>query len=137
MGSLQNLDWIQRRTGLDPAKNLESLTIVTTTSSTICMQCRGSRMLCGKAYCPVLSKAEALVRQFPSLNTQHVEGSSPPATFVGHVGYPKVYLGPLIPPTKGDTAIPDTPELWLGKDIQTIIDYRFNLITRKIPTGRS
>ena len=88
-------------------------------------------MLCGKAYCPVLSKAEALVKHLPSLNTQHIEGSSPPGAFVGHVGYPKVYLGPLIPPTKGDTAFLDTPELWLGKDIQTIIDYRFSLIRGK------
>ena len=131
MAFLQSLDWIQKRTGLDPAKNLESLTLVTTTSSTICMQCRGSRMLCGKAYCPVLSKAEVLIRHLPTLNSEHVDGSSPPGAFVGHVGYPKVYVGPLIPPSKGDTAVLDTPELWLGKDIQTIIDYRFSLIRGK------
>jgi len=128
---LQSLDWIQKRTGLDPAKNLESLTLVTTTSSTVCMQCRGSRMLCGKTHCPVLSKAEALVKHLPNLNSNHIDGSSPPGAFVGHVGYPKVYLGPFIPPTKGDTAFLDTPELWLGKDIQTIIDYRFSLIRGK------
>src|SRR5208337_1484022 len=128
---LQSLDWIQKRTGLDPARNIESLTFVTTASSTICMQCRGSRMLCGKTYCPILSKAESLVKHLPHLNSDHVDGSSPPGAFVGHVGYPKVYLGPLIPPTKGDTAFLDTPELWLGKDIQTIIDYRFSLIRGK------
>ena len=131
MGLLQSLDWIQKRTGLDPAKNLESLTLVTTTSSTICMQCRGSRMLCGKTHCPILSKAEALVKHLPSLNSEHIDGSSPPGAFVGHVGYPKVYLGPLIPATKGDTAFLDTPELWLGKDIETIIDYRFSLVLGK------
>lgn len=95
------------------------------------MQCRGSRMLCGKTTCPILSKAESLVRHLPALNSEHVDGSSPPGAFVGHVGYPKVYVGPLIPPTKGDTRVLDMPELWLGKDIQTIIDYRFSLIRGK------
>jgi hypothetical protein len=42
-----------------------------------------------------------------------------------------VYLGPLIPPEKGDTRLLDTPELWLGKGIQTIIDYRFSLVRGK------
>jgi hypothetical protein len=88
-------------------------------------------MLCGKSTCPILSKAECLVRHLPALNSEHVEGSSPPGAFVGHIGYPKVYVGPLIPPTKGDTHVLDMPELWLGKDIQTIIDYRFSLIRGK------
>jgi hypothetical protein len=131
LGSLQNLEWIQKRTGLDPAQNHESLTFITTTSSTICMQCRGSRMLCGKASCPILSKAELLVKHLPELGRLEIDGSSPPGAFVGHFGYPKVYVGPLIPPTKGDTHLLDTPELWLGKDIQTIIDFRFSLIRGK------
>lgn len=131
LGSLQNLDWIQKRTGLDPAKNLEAISFVETSSSTMCMQCRGSRMLCGKSCCPILSKAESLVRHLPNLCSEHIDGSSPPGAFVGHVGYPKVYLGPLIPPTKGDTRLLDTPELWLGESIQTIIDYRFSLIRGK------
>jgi hypothetical protein len=88
-------------------------------------------MLCGRKYCPVLSKAELLVKHLLNLNSDHVDGSSPPGAFVGHVGYPRVYLGPLIPPRKGDTRLLDTPEQWLGKDIQTIIDYRFSLIRGK------
>ena len=131
LASLQNLEWIQKRTGLDPAQNVESLTFVETTSSTMCMQCRGSRMLCGKAYCPIISKAELLVKHLPKLAKEEVDGSSPPGAFVGHVGYPKVYVGPLIPPTKGDTRVLDLPELWLGKSIEEIIDYRFSLIRGK------
>jgi hypothetical protein len=131
LGTLQNVEWIQKKAGLDQAQNLESLTFVTTTSSTICMQCRGSRMLCGKSSCPIISKAELLVRHLPQLSRSEIDGSSPPGAFVGHVGYPKVYVGPLIPPTKGDTHLLDTPELWLGKDIQTIIDFRFSLIRGK------
>jgi hypothetical protein len=88
-------------------------------------------MLCGKSYCPILSKAEALVKHLPTLSSDRIDGFSPPGAFVGHVGYPRVYLGPLIPPTKGDTHILDTPELWLGKSIKAIIDYRFSLIRGK------
>ena len=88
-------------------------------------------MLCGKSSCPILSKAESLVKHLPRLDSERIDGSSPPGAFVGHVGYPKVYLGPLIPPSKGDTRLLDTPELWLGKDIQTIIDYRFSLVRGK------
>lgn len=131
MNSLQSLDWIQKRTGLDPARNLESLSFVDTSSSTICMQCRGSRMLCGKAYCPILSKADLLVKHLPKLSKEEIDGSSPPGAFVGRVGYPKVYVGPLIPPEIGDTRVLDTPELWMGKSIQAIIDYRFRLIRGK------
>ncbi len=88
-------------------------------------------MLCGKAYCPIISKAELLIKHLPNFGKEEVEGSSPPGAFVGHVGYPKVYLGPLIPPVKGDTRLLDLPELWLGKSIQEIIDYRFSLIRGK------
>ena len=88
-------------------------------------------MLCGKAYCPILSKADLLVKHLPKLSKEEIDGSSPPGAFVGRVGYPKVYVGPLIPPEKGDTRVLDTPELWMGKSIQAIIDYRFRLIRGK------
>jgi hypothetical protein len=88
-------------------------------------------MLCGKSICPILSKAESIVKHLPQLDSVQIDGSSPPGAFVGHVGYPRVYLGPLIPPSKGDTMLLDTPELWIGKDIQTIIDYRFSLVRGK------
>jgi hypothetical protein len=88
-------------------------------------------MLCGKAYCPILSKADLLVKHLPKLSKEEIDGSSPPGAFVGRVGYPKVYIGPLIPPEIGDTRVLDTPELWLGKSIQNIIDFRFSLVRGK------
>jgi hypothetical protein len=88
-------------------------------------------MLCGKSYCPILSKAELLVKHIPKLSREEIDGSSPPGVFVGRFGYPRVYVGPLIPPEKGDTRLLDTPELWLGKTIQDIIDYRFSLVRGK------
>jgi hypothetical protein len=88
-------------------------------------------MLCGRAYCPILSKADLLVKHLPKLSKEEIDGSSPPGAFVGRAGYPRVYVGPLIPPEKGDTRVLDTPELWMGKSIQAIIDYRFRLIRGK------
>ena len=57
-----------------------------------------------------------------------VYGSSPPDIFVGRFGYPNVYIGPLVPPTLGDTSIMATPEQWVGKSIEEIVQYRSNLI---------
>jgi hypothetical protein len=61
-----------------------------------------------------------------SLDT--IDGSSPPSIFVGRYGYPKVRLGPMIPPLHGDTTILDRTELWLGKSLQEIAGYRLSLV---------
>ncbi len=34
----------------------------------------------------------------------------------------------MVPPQYGDTAILDTPEDWLGRPIETIVDYRYSLV---------
>lgn len=57
-----------------------------------------------------------------------IDGSSPPSIFVGEFGYPHVRIGPMIPPYHGDTSILDRPELWSGKSLEQIINYRINLL---------
>ncbi|HXG06527.1 MAG TPA: hypothetical protein VNI77_04280 [Nitrososphaera sp.] len=57
-----------------------------------------------------------------------IDGSSPPSVFVGRYGYPKVRIGPMIPPLHGDTSILDRPELWTGKSIEQIVEYRMSLV---------
>jgi hypothetical protein len=96
--------------------------------SSLCLYCKGGRMLCGKLQCPIILKAQSLVKKSHLLESELIHGATPPGIFVGRVGYPKVYVGPLIPPFLGDTEILDTPELWLGKSIPEIIDYRYSLI---------
>ena len=93
----------------------------------MCLQCRGAKLLCGKPQCPIIVKAQAMSRQNFSYSAQ-VAGSSPPGVFVGRIGYPKVSIGPMVPPTFGDTTIMDTPEEWLGKPLETIVDYRYSLV---------
>jgi DNA repair protein NreA len=55
-------------------------------------------------------------------------GSTPPSIFVGRHGYPKVKVGPMLAPLHGDTTILDMPEMWIGKSIEEIVDYRLSLI---------
>lgn len=57
-----------------------------------------------------------------------IDGSSPPSIFVGRYGYPKVRIGPMIPPLHGDTTILDRNELWTGKSLEEIANYRLSLV---------
>jgi hypothetical protein len=57
-----------------------------------------------------------------------IDGSSPPSLFVGSYGYPRVRMGPMIPPLHGDTTILDRTELWTGKSIEEIANYRLSLV---------
>ena len=57
-----------------------------------------------------------------------ISGASPPSVFVGRYGYPKVNVGPMLPPFHGDTTILDKPEMWLGKSIEEIVGYRLSLV---------
>jgi len=61
-----------------------------------------------------------------------IDGSSPPSLFVGRYGYPKVKIGPMIPPIHGDTTILDKTELWPGKSIEEIVNYRLSLVRGKL-----
>jgi len=77
------------------------------------------------------------VRYYASLDKRQaidrisMEGNSPPGIFVGSFGYPNVYIGPLIPPVKGDTSLLDTPEMWTGRSIDEIVDFRASLVRGK------
>ena len=62
------------------------------------------------------------------LSLDAIDGSSPPSVFVGRYGYPKVRIGPMIPPLHGDTTILDRTELWAGKSIEEIANYRLSLV---------
>jgi hypothetical protein len=78
-----------------------------------------------------------MIKFYSSQRTQRLigsldmAGSSPPGVFIGRYGYPKVDIGPLVPPEFGDTSIMDTPERWMGKSIEEITDFRFRLVRGK------
>ncbi len=68
----------------------------------------------------------------PSLS-EHFFGSSPSTFFVGSWNYPKVYVGPLVPPIIGDTREMDVPERWGGKTLESIVEMRTALVRSKDP----
>jgi hypothetical protein len=100
-------------------------------SSSLCVLCKGSRFLCGKTRCPILVKTNCFLKSVPLMASENIEGTSPPSVFVGRIGYPKVYVGPLVPPVKDDTSLYDLPELWFGIPIDEIVGFRSLLIRGK------
>jgi len=95
-----------------------------------CAICKGSKHLCGRPVCPILERARIKSNVMPKLS-QEIFGSSPSALFVGTWNYPKVYLGPLVPPEIGDTSVMDAPERWYGKSLEDIIGFRSSLVRSK------
>ncbi|MEM7816278.1 MAG: Nre family DNA repair protein [Candidatus Aenigmatarchaeota archaeon] len=96
----------------------------------LCSKCKG-RLWCGKERCPLLVKFYAQLRTKPLIDSTRLEGSSPPSVFIGRFTYPKVFIGPVLPPVFGDTSLFDTPEKWSGLSIEEIVDFRFQLVRGK------
>jgi hypothetical protein len=62
------------------------------------------------------------------LSSKTFTGATPPSVFVGRHGYPKVKVGPMVPPFHGDTTVLDRPEIWVGKSIEEIVNFRVSLV---------
>lgn len=129
------IPWLSHIMNEDLASELntnrsESLIKIRIPKGSRCVYCRGAKMLCGKSNCPVVQRAYSFSKIGKYLNSE-IEGCSPPSIFVGRVGYPMVYAGPAVPPVMGDTTIYDTPELWIGRDINEFLKFRFSLIRGK------
>ncbi|MCK4477614.1 hypothetical protein KAU88_03680 [Candidatus Bathyarchaeota archaeon] len=88
-------------------------------------------MLCGKTRCPVMVRVNSFIRAVPLIKSLNINGASPPSVFVGRIGYPYVYAGPMVPPIHEDTSLYDLPELWFGKTIDEIVSFRSMLIRGK------
>jgi hypothetical protein len=95
--------------------------------SSLCVECKGTKMLCAKSRCPLLIKYYAAVKQKQAIDSTSIYGSAP-GVFVGRYGYPNVSIGPLLPPIIGDTSELDTPEQWIGKSIDDIVGMRSTLV---------
>jgi hypothetical protein len=65
------------------------------------------------------------------MQSEDIIGASPPSVFIGRIGYPNVYAGPLVPPIAEDTSVYDLPESWFGKSIEEIVGFRSLLIRGK------
>ena len=129
--TVNGYEWLEGLLGQSLKASQESQSLRFAGSRSRCLICRGSRMLCGKALCPVSLKFESLIKTGAlELNTR-LEGLSPPEVFVGRFGYPKVFVGPMVPPILDDTSLLAKPELWFGKSIQEVVEMRSKLVRGK------
>ena len=111
---------------------VEENQIVTRASrDSICVICKGARFLCGKTRCPIMVKVNYYLKSVPLMASEDISGVSPPSVFIGRIGYPHVYAGPLVPPVNEDTSLYDLPELWFGKSIDEIVGFRSMLVRGK------
>ncbi len=84
----------------------------------------------------ILAKWHESLSKYGNLfSSDSLSGTSPPSVFVGSYNYPKVFVGPMVPPIHGDTSLLDSPEKWKGKSLEEIVNFRLNLIRgiQKIP----
>jgi hypothetical protein len=109
----------------------ENFLVAKASQSGLCVACKGSRFLCGKTRCPIIVKANYFLKSVPLMQSEDIAGASPPSVFVGRIGYPYVYAGPLVPPVQEDTSVYDLPEFWFGKSIDEIVGFRSMLIRGK------
>ncbi len=71
---------------------------------------------------------ETLSKYGNLFSSDSISGTSPPSVFVGSYNYPKVFVGPMVPPIHGDTSLLDSPEKWKGKSLEEIVNFRLNLV---------
>jgi hypothetical protein len=90
--------------------------------------CSRVRRLSGEKKCAIHVKADSLAAHHPEFDLKSISGSSPPGVFVGRFRYPNVYVGPMVPSISGNTEILDTPEWWMGKGFDEIVDFRYSLL---------
>jgi hypothetical protein len=93
----------------------------------LCVKCRGAKMLCGLSYCPV-SIGHMIRPRFDAIKGNELNGSSPPSVFVGRFGYPKVMVYPSTPPVYGDTSVYENPAVWLNMDLEEFISMRLSIM---------
>jgi hypothetical protein len=109
----------------------ESQIVTRASRDSLCVICKGARFLCGKTRCPLMVKVNYYLKSVPLMASEDISGASPPSVFIGRIGYPHVYAGPLVPPVDEDTSLYDLPELWFGKSIDEIVGFRSMLVRGK------
>lgn len=99
-----------------------------------CIKCKGRNPAnCGRTFCPIIAKSEAMFKVKDKLNKEDFYGASP-APFVGRFGYPEINVGILSPPEQKDDAwLHDAPLHWSREEfnIPQIIDLRSALINSR------
>ena len=96
-----------------------------------CPVCGGDFKRCRLDVCPYLKDVRDLLRRVEHSKT--VFGSSPPSALIGSWGYPKVLVGPLVPPIQADTSLMERYGLWVNLLLETLLKMRLSLVRGKTP----
>ncbi len=98
-----------------------------------CIRCKGNnpQLYCGRTYCPIIAKSEALFKVKEKTTKQDFFGSSP-SPFVGRFGYPRINVG-VLSTEEQDSWVYDAPRYWAESnfEIPQIIDFRSALINSR------
>ncbi len=124
-------NWVNNLIRRNNAQLEESQVVARARQSSLCVVCKGARFLCGKTRCPIMLKVNYFLKSVPLMSSEDVAGFSPPSVFIGRIGYPHVYAGPLVPPVDEDTSIFDMPERWFGRTMDEIVGFRSLLVRGK------
>ncbi len=92
---------------------------------------------CGRTFCPITAKAEAMFKVEDKFNKEKFQGSSY-SVFVGRHNYPNVNVGILSPPQQSeDSWLHDAPIYWANQNFQIrqIIDLRGSLINSRFKSN--
>lgn len=97
----------------------------------LCVACKASKGLCGISPCPLLQTVRHVMpKTLPK--SQDLFGSSPPSMFVGRHGYPRVSIGPMLPPEHlpdAQAAQMDSPATWMNDlSIPEVVGLRSSLV---------
>ncbi|MEO9364591.1 MULTISPECIES: Nre family DNA repair protein [Candidatus Nitrosocaldus] len=108
----------------------------TNLNPSICMQCRGSKYLCGLAYCPIIVASVKTMLERINVD-KSIDGYTPPSIFVGRLGYPKVSIGPMMPVVEHyidsvGIGIYDCPEHWHNIALDDVLRFRLAMVRGKV-----
>ena len=110
-----------------------------------CIDCRGTKGLCGISPCPLLAEVRSKLPTVESSSVSEVVGPSPPSMFVGRYGYPDVRAGPSatwgVDEDETKQLTSGDPADLFGKSLEEVAARHANLITggriTKVRSARS
>ena len=95
----------------------------------LCLLCKGSRALCGLKRCPLVAKQMMRHRLQSTISNDFFGPCT--SVFVGRIGYPNVYVGPMAAIDYSNVKVIDNPEQWFGQDYSKIVEWRSMLLRSK------